>query len=177
MDAEKTLLQSKKVFGKASGEKHKPARKEKNNNQRVTQPVVQNGTKVEEEEHDLQDMLDMIDDEDKELLMGLDKSTKRKREDDDMQEDDTGGFERQHRKDGVEAASKRRTVELLPIKTKDGSVITRSTEIEIEDNVSGNFDEGSDDEEDGEEEVIDSDDDVINDDAVSGKQTILFDKH
>lgn len=64
----------------------------------------------------------------------------------------------------AKAASKKRTIDLLPIKTKKGEVITRSTEVEFDDEIQQNGDEDDDeDDENVEQEVVDSDDEVLND--------------
>lgn len=55
---------------------------------------------------------------------------------------------------------------MLPIKTKKGEVVTRSTEVEFNDENSqqnGNEMNGDEDDENAEQEVVDSDDEVLND--------------
>lgn len=76
----------------------------------------------------------------------------------------------------VKASSKKRTIDLLPIKTKKGEVITRSTEVDFDDeDIQLNGDEDDDEEdENAEQEIVDSDDEVLNDTNVRGFSTFAW---
>lgn len=110
-------------------------------------------------------MREMLDDDDVLSYQG-----KRKHQD-QSETDDTSALESKYTKkrDEERASNKTRTVDLLPIKTKKGEIITRSTEIDIEMNKIEIDDADSDEdgEDDGEEEEIDSDDEIINETSVS----------
>lgn len=114
-------------------------------------------------------MIDMIDEDDKDEYKEADKSSKKRKrvaptEDEDFENKSAKRFEQQHAAATVaENITKKRTVDLLPIKTKDGSVVTRTEEVDYNsDDEDGPLPEDTlDDDADGEEEDIDSDDDVI----------------
>lgn len=92
-------------------------------------------------------------------------SNKRKRKDYE-EEDDTVPLEQEYAHDvQTKAANKKRTIDLLPIKTKKGEVITRSTEVEFDDeNIQQNGDGDDDEDDENVEQVeVDSDDEVLND--------------
>lgn len=170
---EKQLSASKKVFGKPIGQKSNKRHESKgeftqngfNKGKRgkSTSKTVQtngNGHSAENEkemdEEDLQDLLNMIDDEDDDLL---NRSKKRKR---DEGVDEAGQFEQEYAHQRNEEKSKKtRTVDLLPIKTKTGELITRTTEVEVKDKPKKV--DAEQEEENEEEEEVDSDDDIIND--------------
>lgn len=177
---EKQLASSKKVFGKPIGQKSgkrkeiksegaqngrgpKKGRNVKNSAQ--SEKPSTNGGPVSEEnemnEEDIRDLLDMIEDEDDELL---NRSKKRKRDENNAVDDDNAGqFEQEYAFQRNEEKSKKtRTVDLLPIKTKFGELITRQTEVDIKEKPK-KVDQEGDESDDGEEEVIDSDDDIVND--------------
>lgn len=184
---EKQLATSKKVFGKPIGQKsakRKESKLEPTQNGNVGKKVKKgknvaqspapvtnghsNNNENEMDEEDIQDLLDMIEDEDDDLL---NRSKKRKREEESQADHDAGQFEQEYAHQRNEENSKKtRTVDLLPIKTKSGELITRSTEVEIK-NKPKQDENGENDEESGEEEVIDSDDDIVND--VQGEQNEL----
>lgn len=178
--SDKTLLTTKKVFGKSPGAKakHKQNKYQKNKQNHTEQKeVVQNGHAKEVDDNDnVDDILDMIDEEDRELFDGLSTHTKkRKRNDgDDEVNQAAKRFEKQHATSAQAEANKRtRTVDLLPIKTKHGEIITRSTEVKIPDK-DENGDEGMDDDDDEEAEVADSDDDIVHDEEVNVRFVFLF---
>lgn len=176
---EKQLAGSKKVFGKPIGQKsakrketkgepiqngHGPKKGKKGKNSAQSEKPVTNGGPVSDEnemdEEDIRDLLDMIEDEDDELL---NRSKKRKRDENQVADDDNAGqFEQEYAFERNEEKSKNmRTVDLLPIKTKTGELITRQTEVAIKGKPKKVNEE--DDESEGEEEVVDSDDDIVND--------------
>lgn len=183
---EKQLATSKKVFGKPIGQKPNK-RKEQNvgavqngggakKGKKVTQSEkpTENGHSADKEnemdEEDLQDLLEMIEDEDDEML---NRSKKRKRDADDVVNDDdaAGQFEQEYaHQRNAEKSKKMRTVDLLPIKTKTGELITRTTEVEVKEKPKKNAEDEDEGEE--EEEVIDSDDDIVND--IQGEQNDLI---
>lgn len=176
---EKQLAGSKKVFGKPAGQS-KPNKKKESKTDAVQNGTANKGkyaknvTKSEKstenghtavdtnemDEEDIQDLLDMIEDEDDDLL---NRSKKRKKEQGTEDDDDAGLFEQEYAHQRNEEKSKRlRTVDLLPIKTKSGELITRTTEVEIKKKpkIQTQVDNEADDDD---EEAIDSDDDIIND--------------
>lgn len=124
------------------------------------------GSQIDNEmdEEDIRDLMDMIEDEDDELLQ---RSKRRKKEAEFVAAGDNsaGQFEMEHaqERNTAEKSRKMRTVDLLPIKTKAGELITRHTEVEIKAKPIEPVESG----EDGDEgdEIFDSDDDIVNDDA------------
>lgn len=168
--ADKNATASKKVFGRPSIDHARKKNKKKTDaRSQLPVPQVNNGAPTEEEEEEVfGDMLDMMDDEDRAQIEGFRSAQKRKHDDDDEETAASKEHEKQfaHNRN-VEASRNKRTVDLLPIKTKSGDVITRSTEVDIVDDVQPDDDLGDEsDDEDREEEIIDSDDDIINDKAV-----------
>lgn len=178
---EKQLAASKKVFGKPVGQKSeknkekkseslqngsatKKANKKSKNVNNSEKPIgnghaTENGNEMDEE--DIRDLLEMIEDEDDELL---NRSKKRKR-DGTGDADDADQFEEEYaHQRNIEKSKKMRTVDLLPIKTKSGELITRTTEVEFKAKAKKTQDaKESEEEGDEEEEVLDSDDDIVND--------------
>lgn len=182
--SEKTLANSKKVFGKPIGQKSNK-RKEQNtaavqngheNKGKLSKNKFPKGGKPTTNGHsepdnelndaDIQDMLDMIEDDDKDLLNGqsLEITKKRKRETNDIADDDGAHqFEQEYAHTRNEEKSKKmRTVDLLPIKTKYGELITRTTEVKITEKVKETRDDSDGEGNEAEEEIFDSDDDIIN---------------
>lgn len=106
-----------------------------------------------------------VDDRDDDDIENDEMPKKRKR-DEYEEEDETVPLEQEYAQDvQAKAASKKRTIDLLPIKTKKGEVITRSTEVEFDPKkTKQSADENEDeDDEEVEQEVVDSDDEVLND--------------
>lgn len=186
--SEKALSTSKRVFGKPTGAKPNKRKEQnsaavqnghehkgkspKNKFSKGGKPATtttngQNEPDKELDDEDIQDMLDMIDDDDDddEDLDGQYNGTIKKRKRDAKEvgdEDEAHQFEQEYAHTRNEEKSKKmRTVDLLPIKTKFGELITRSTEVEIKKKVKETGDD-NDEEGSGEEEVLDSDDDIIN---------------
>lgn len=133
------------------------------------QSESQNGDEMDEE--DIRDLLDMIEDEDDELL----QRSKRRKKDTEQSasaaavDASAGQFEIEHaqQRSTAEKSRKMRTVDLLPIKTKAGELITRQTEVAIKEKPVeqiGSDADGEDGGKDG-EEIFDSDDDIVNDDG------------
>lgn len=123
----------------------------------------------EEEEHDIADLMQMMEDDD-ELQMAYGAAAKRrKRDQGDGDEGKQHEVEHAHELD-AKKTSKMQTVDLLPIKTKHGEIITRSTEVERKEKKVVNDDEEEDGEDDdGEAEYVDSDDDIVNDTREAGE--------
>lgn len=162
---------SKNIFGKISN--GKPKRRDKNNsNQSGERPkkneLQSNGhaeageDEKEENGYDSDDMRDMLDEEDVQHFQ-----EKRKRSD-QADADNAAALENKYGKDRDQemALNKKKTIDLLPIKTKKGEIITRTTEVDLE-SKKMEIDEGED-EDDAEEgeEIIDSDDEILNDTSV-----------
>lgn len=130
-------------------------------------PTSQAGNEMDEE--DIRDLLDMIEDEDDELLQRSKRRKKDTAQSTAAVDDSAGQFEVEyaHQRNTAEKSRKMRTVDLLPIKTKAGELITRQTEVEIKakpvEQVQSDADDGEDNEDDG--EIFDSDDDIVNDDS------------
>lgn len=178
---DKLLATSKKVFGKPIGEgatKRKDNKlqngskeissskgKQKPKNSTKIEKTIENGHQ-DENEHDIDDLLEMIEDDD-ELAKGYrnDDNNKRKRDaSDTIDNDDAHQFEQDYAHTRNEEKSKKmRTVDLLPIKTKFGELITRSTEVEIKEKIIEADNQDTDDENGAGEVEIDSDDDIVND--------------
>lgn len=181
---EKQLATSKKVFGKPIGqsaEKRKEKKHELKPNGNVSkksklsknaaqsQSITSNGHSATNGndmetslfEDDIDDLMEMIEDEDDELLI---RSKKRKREMSQIDNvNDQLEVDYAHQRNVDEKSKKMRTVDLLPIKTKSGELITRSTEVELKPKVK-QIEESQDDEnDDDDDEIIDSDDDIVND--------------
>lgn len=159
----------KKVFGKPS----------QSNSQKKRNNVLQNikmptNADTELDEETVQDILDnvMSDEDDHEVGRGVGKKRKREVTDRDRDDEDRNAkhFEKQYAQMTLtEDRTKKRLVSLLPIKTKAGEVITRTTEvddIEIDDNQSADEDENV---QDIEEEEVDSDDDIVRNETVSSE--------
>lgn len=167
---DKNAPSTKKVFGRPSVDNPRKKNKKKLIGRGQSSLTLQtNGTgEAETEQEAFEDMLDMMDEEDRAQIEGFRSAQKRKRdENDDEMATTAKNFEKQFAHDrNEETSKKKRTVDLLPIKTKLGDVITRSAEVDIVDDVKPVDDLGSDDDEDAEEEIIDSDDDIINDKVV-----------
>lgn len=173
--AKKPTAGKEKVFGNPSVEKVKRKPSQKNAKfAPLAAPVPKRPAPIdsddEKEDYNVQDMIDMIDDdEEKENYnQTISVQQKRKRIAEENDEDVSAKhFEKQYTTiTEAENATKKRTVNLLPIKTKDGSVVTRSEEVEY------NSDEEAPEpedvlESDQEAEEGDSDDDVIKENAVS----------
>lgn len=179
---EKQLATSKKVFGKPIGQKPNKRKDQKleavqngtgpkkGKKGKQSEKPIENGNTAdnndnEMNEEDLADLLDMIEDEDDDML---NRSKKRKREA-EQGDDDAGQFEQEYaHQRNVEKSKKVRTVDLLPIKTKSGELITRTTEVEVKDKPKVVLE---DEEESEGEEIVDSDDDIVND--LQGEQNDL----
>lgn len=167
----KNKAKSNKVFGRPAVPKLKN-RKEK---PRFAAPqkrkVVEDDPDADEEEDEeettAQDMMEMLDDEGKAEFSGKPaKGKKRKLIDEEAENEDRSAkhFEKEYAAiTQAEDSGKKRTVSLLPIKTKDGEVIKRSHEVDYEEE--DDEEEQSDEEE--EEQVVDSDDDVVRNEMVS----------
>lgn len=165
---EKSSLNSKKVFGRLSLDKPRPKKKQRIVKQ-LPLPATQNGSQGvdENDEDNMDDILDMMDDEDKAIIEGYRTAQKRKRdENEDENTISANKLEKQYATEkNAESFNKKRTVNLLPIKTKLGEIITRTTEVDIEDEVEPEDNLESEEEEENVEE-LDSDDDIINDKTV-----------
>lgn len=187
---EKQLAGSKKVFGKSSGQSKPNKKKESKsdavqngtashkgksvNNVAKSEKLTENGHSTvdanEMDEEDIQDLLDMIEDEDDDLL-NRSKKRKKNAEQGIGDDDEAGLFEQEYAQQRNEEKSKGlRTVDLLPIKTKSGELITRTTEVEIKRKPKVQ-DQSDDEADEQDEEVIDSDDDIIND--IQGENNVL----
>ncbi|XP_054744428.1 nucleolar complex protein 3 homolog [Anastrepha obliqua] len=113
---------------------------------------------------------DMLDGDDLEYLheKGINKQRKRKNAGDFSEEKDSVGLEKAYTTKAVEENDKKKVkINLLPIKSRDGQIITRSTEVDYipKPKIKRNSDEEEEEvDEDNNENVIyeDSDDDVIN---------------
>lgn len=115
------------------------------------------------------DIADMLDDADDDLpAVHVDRKRKRQpatdQDDDDVNES-ARRFESEYAaSEQAKDSTKKRMINLLPIKTKDGELITRQTEELEPDDVDETEERPSSDGEDSaesEEEIIDSDDDVV----------------
>lgn len=138
--------------------------KQSKNSSKEIKQSQQNGHQNDEndiEESDVQDMLDMIEDDDEDMVNGYGAaSNKRKRDVNEVDESNEFEQEFAHRRN-EEKSKRMKTVDLLPIKTKAGELVTRTTEVSIKERPKQSDDQY--DEEEIEEEVIDSDDDIVND--------------
>lgn len=102
---------------------------------------------------------------------------KKRKRNDYEEEDETVPLEQEYAHDvQAKAANKKRTIDLLPIKTKKGEVITRSTEVEFDDETFQQSGDEHDDEDDenAEQVEVDSDDEVLNDTNVTLHPTFLW---
>lgn len=180
---QKSQSTTKKVFGKTigSGTSKKNATKAKRDaTKRKVPEIQQNGNhnhkaivngahkkdedendNEEEESHDIDDLMGMIDDDD-ELHANYGATAKRRKHE---AEDDEGKHHEVEftKKQDAKKASGMRTIDLLPIKTKAGEIITRSAEVEMVEEEQSDEEADAADDEDGEEEFLDSDDDIVND--------------
>lgn len=114
----------------------------------------------EDDEHNADDLMGMLDDEDAENINHV-GGAKRQRSADDEEDGKHHEDEYTHDQD-VKKRSRLQTVDLLPIKTKTGEIITRSAEVEVAEKKKVTA-ENDDDDEEMEEEIVDSDDDIVND--------------
>lgn len=155
----------KKVFGKPVGTS---SHKKKRTAQKVPAPVIE----TEMDDDTVQDILDNVasDDEDPETpRQNVNKKRKRLATDHDAEDEAKNAkhFEKEYAQmTFAEESTKKRVVSLLPIKTKAGEVVTRTAEMEYEDDEEENQSDEMEDEEEEIEEEIDSDDDIIKDNAV-----------
>lgn len=129
------------------------------------QPLSMPRASDDEDEDILENVKDCLDEEDLQYLQESKKPKKRKVATPDEQE--VKHIEREYsKKTAIENSEKKVTLSLLPIKSKDGEIITRTTDVdytpkakEIEE-----VEEEDDDEQvEEEEEEYDSDEDIVND--------------
>lgn len=190
--SEKALLSGKRVFGKPTsqrpnkrngqnsaaiqnGQKHKGnwSKNKCSNDGKPTAATTttttngHNETENEFNDADIQDMLDMIADDEADIDGQHNATTKKRKRDtkDVYDADEAHQFEQEyaHTRNEEEKSKKMRTVDLLPIKTKFGELIARSTEIEFKKKTRENGDDSDGAVSDAaEDEAIDSDDDIIN---------------
>lgn len=158
----------------------------KKQNKRESMGLPQMDNEDLDEDELLDNVADMLDGEDLEYLeMKRGRQRKRKHAlgeeevDDDVKH--AVGLEKQFAQDtALEDATKKITVDLLPFKTRDGEIITRTTEVDYKPKpklkkVSEEVEEGEDNEaaeEDEEAEFEDSDDDVVNDEESSAMKKV-----
>lgn len=129
--------------------------------------AAQNANEMDEE--DIRDLMEMIEDEDDELLQRSKRRKKEAAQSGAGGDDSAGQFEEEyaHQRNTAEKSRKMRTVDLLPIKTKAGELITRQTEVEIKEKPvePSQSDADDDGEENDDGEIFDSDDDIVNDET------------
>lgn len=122
--------------------------------------------------------MDVIDPEDLEFLELSKKAKKRKREiidgiDEDDNEIAAKKFENEHAENLIqEKHENKRIINLLPIKSKDGEIITRTAKVdykskEIEKNIENDNNNNENIEDNENEEYEDSDDDIVNDNDIN----------
>lgn len=186
-------IATNKVFGKPTAEKAK--RRDKRNQVGKLLPLPpapttqhkqhHNGDKPgdedeeeDEEEYTAQDMLDMMDVEERDAYVASgsgvgSKAKKRKRTDEEADDENRAAqhFEKQYAaQTNTESRGKKRIVDLLPIKTKGGDVVTRQTEVEDDEEECPEPEDDLEPDADAEDdEAADSDDDIIRDDAVRNR--------
>ncbi|KAL5279705.1 NOC3L family protein [Megaselia abdita] len=119
----------------------------------------------DEDEDILENVKDCLDEEDLQFLQESKKPKKRKAG--LPEEEEVKDMEREYNKNtAIENADKKVTLSLLPIKSKDGEIITRTTDVDYTPKAKEakvvEVEEADDDEED-EEEEYDSDEDIVND--------------
>lgn len=117
-----------------------------------------------DDEHDIDDLLGMLDDDadDETNANHAAGGAKRKRPTADEEDGKHHEDEYTHERD-VKKKSRMQTVDLLPIKTKTGEIVTRSAEVEMADERKVDDEADGDDAAEPEEEIVDSDDDIVND--------------
>lgn len=116
-----------------------------------------------DDEHDIDDLLGMLDDDaDDTVDANHAAGAKRKRPTADEEDGKHHEDEYTHERD-VKKKSRLQTVDLLPIKTKTGEIVTRSAEVEMADERRVDDEADGDDDAEPEEEIVDSDDDIVND--------------
>lgn len=125
----------------------------------------------EDEELLLESVQDIIDNEDMDLAEIPTKKSRKRKVDEIGESIKSSGLETEYATQQYkEKTSKKMVVDLLPIKAKDGAIITRTTEVDYKPKPSTEEDQASDDEGDEDEqnaEVEDSDEDILQD--VAGK--------
>lgn len=160
----------KKVFGKPAATKsHKKRRNTEN-----IQPVEVKETELDEET--VQDILENVASDEDDHDPGRGQAKKRKRVVTDRDGDDEARnakhFEKEHAQmTFVEERTKKRVVDLLPIKTKAGEVVTRTAEMDYNDEEDVESEEEVEEEE--VEEYADSDDDIVKNNGVSNSIPFL----
>lgn len=160
----------------------------KKQNKRESMGLPQMDNEDMDEDELLDNVADMLDGEDLEYLeMKRGRQRKRKHAlgeeevDDDVKH--AVGLEKQFAQDtALEDATKKITVDLLPFKTRDGEIITRTTEVDYkpkpklkkvsEEQEEGEGEDNEAAEEDEEAEFEDSDDDVVNDEESSAMKKV-----
>ncbi|XP_075146122.1 nucleolar complex protein 3 [Haematobia irritans] len=164
-------------------------RKKQNKRESMGMPMTEPGDDVDDDEL-LDNVADMLDGEDLEYLeMKRGKHRKRKyaaaEEGDDEDLRHAMGLEKKFAEDtALEDSTKKITVDLLPFKSRDGEIITRTTQVDYkpkpkitkvhkeEDGEEGEEAGG----ESAEEEFEDSDDDVVNDEDASAIKSAVAKK-
>ncbi|KAH8335507.1 hypothetical protein KR074_004241, partial [Drosophila pseudoananassae] len=125
----------------------------------------------DDDDLDLDNVADMLDGDDLALLQANKRKRKAKAADEDHDEQlQSVGLEMEYATaTKKEEAAKKIKVDLLPIKSRDGQIITRTTEVDyvpkpkVKKQADVEDDEEEDEDEDGESVYEDSDDDIVND--------------
>lgn len=125
----------------------------------------------DDDDWDLDNVADMLDGDDLALLQANKRKRKAKTADDDHEEQlQSVGLEKEYATaTKKEEAAKKIKVDLLPIKSRDGQIITRTTEVDyvpkpkVKKQADVEDEDEDDEDEDGESVYEDSDDDIVND--------------
>lgn len=164
-----------KVFGKPAADERRPRKKHNQNGLiRAPPPAV-----IEGEDCDAEDFRDMLEDDedDQHDVPANEGVTDKKRKRNALDEDQNKSakhFEQQYAAfTHVENSTAKRIVNLLPIKTKYGEVVSRTTEIDYNsEDDAVEPEDGLEKEDDEDDEAMDSDDDIIKEDAVSSAESL-----
>ncbi|XP_013116892.2 nucleolar complex protein 3 homolog [Stomoxys calcitrans] len=165
-------------------------RKKQNKRESLGMPLGDQGDDMDDDEL-LDNVADMLDGEDLEFLeMKRGKYRKRKYAGNEEADDDdlrhAVGLEKRFAEDtALEDATKKIKVDLLPFKSRDGEIITRTTEVDykpkpkvkkVEEEGEDEAQETDQEEGDSQEEFEDSDDDVVNDEEGNAIKTAAVQK-
>lgn len=150
---------SKKIANLFGSAHKKPIRKSK------YQPMSMPRNSDDEDEDILETVRDCLDEEDLQLLQESKKPKKRKAGHPD--EEEVKHIEREYSKsNAIEKSEQKVTLSLLPYKSKDGEIITRTTDVDYTPKPKQGKKSKEDDEDEEaveEEEDYDSDEDIVND--------------
>ncbi|KAH8280829.1 hypothetical protein KR054_000291, partial [Drosophila jambulina] len=170
--------QGQNIFSQKARKKDNLAQRKKHNKLASLglNPLEQDGNE-DDDDLMLDNVADMLDGDDLALLQANKRKRKARADDEDAAEQQASiGLERAYASDTKkEQAAQKIKLDLLPIKSRDGQIITRTTEVDYlpkpkvkkRDEEVEDVEDDSEEEEEGDTEFEDSDDDVVNDEEAA----------